>query len=356
MNVNTGKAERIGQIFYVAGKNRNPAERFIAGDIGTMVKLKSTHTGDSLADKARLVRFAEIDFPLPVLENAIIPKVKGEEDKVASSLNQLHAEDPSFTLTHEAELGQMVLKGQGDLHLLNILAKMKERFHIEAELVEPKVPYRETIRGHAEAEGKHKKQSGGRGQYGVVMMKLDPKPRGGGYEFVDAIVGGAIPGKFVPAVDKGIQDTLGRGVIAGYPVVDVRVTIFDGKYHDVDSSEMAFKIAGRSGFREAFKKCKPIILEPICELIVKVPEEFMGDVMGDLSSRRGKIQGMEGEGRYQVIRAKVPQKELYRYSTALRSMTQGRGYSTQQFSHYEDMPLELQQKLVADHVEEKEEE
>lgn len=356
MNVNTGKAERIGQIFYITGKNRVAAERFVAGDIGAMVKLKSTHTGDSLADKSRLVRFPEIEFPLPVLENAIVPKIKGEEDKIASALHQLHAEDPSFSLVQDAELAQMVLKGQGDLHLLNLLAKMNERFHVEADLIEPKVPYRETIRGRAEAEGKHKKQSGGRGQFGVVWMKLAPKPRGEGYEFIDEIVGGAIPGKFVPAVDKGIQETLGRGVIAGYPVVDVQVTIFDGKYHDVDSSELAFKIAGRLGFRDAFKRCKPIILEPICDLTVKVPEEYMGDVMGDLSSRRGKIQGMEGEGRYQIIKAKVPQKELYRYSTALRSMTQGRGYSVQSFSHYEDIPAEIQQKLVADYVEEKEEE
>jgi elongation factor G len=355
-NSTMGKSEKVGQIFYICGKNRISAEKFIAGDLGAMVKLKSTRTGDTLCDKNRMVQFSEIKFPAPVLENAIVPKTKGDEDKIASGLNLLHAEDPSFTLFQDAELAQMVLRGQGDLHLLNILARLQERYHVDAELIEPKVPYRETIRGAADAEGKHKKQSGGRGQFGVVFLKLEPKPRGQGYEFVDAIVGGAIPGKFVPAVDKGIQDTIGRGVIAGYPVVDVKVTAFDGKYHDVDSSEMAFKIAGRLGFREAFKKCKPIILEPIFELVVKVPEEFMGDVMGDLSSRRGKIQGMEGEGRYQVIRARVPQKELYRYSTALRSMTQGRGMAVQQFDHYEEVPPEVQQKLVAEYVEEKEEE
>ncbi len=356
VNTTNGKPEKVGQMFYFTGKNRAPAEKLVAGDIGAMVKLKSTHTGDTLCDKSRSVQFPSIDFPAPVLENAIVPKNKGDEDKVAAALHALQAEDPSFALLHDGALGQMVLRGQGDLHMMNILSKMHERHHVDADLIEPKVPYRETIRGAAEAEGKHKKQSGGRGQYGFVILKLDPKPRGEGYEFVDAIVGGAIPGKFVPAVDKGIQDTLGRGVIAGYPVVDVRVTLFDGKYHDVDSSEMAFKIAGRLGFREAFRKCKPIILEPICDLTVKVPEEFMGDVMGDLSSRRGKIQGMEGEGRYQIIRAKVPQKELYRYSTALRSMTQGRGMATQAFSHYEDVPPDVQQKLVAEHVEEKEEE
>jgi elongation factor G len=356
LNPNQGKSEKVGQIFYIAGKNRLPAEQFVAGDIGAMVKLKTTRTGDTLCDPKRPIMFAEISFPEPVLETAVIPKNKGDEDKIASGLNALRAEDPSFTLYQDAELGQMVLKGQGDLHLNNILAKLKERTNVDVDMVEPKVPYRETIRGSADAEGKHKKQSGGRGQFGVVLLKLEPKPRGEGYEFVDAIVGGAIPGKFIPAVDKGIQDTTPRGVIAGYPVVDVRVTAYDGKYHDVDSSEMAFKIAGRLGFRAAFKKAKPVILEPIFDLIVKVPEEYMGDVMGDLSSRRGKILGMENEGRYQVIRAKVPQKELYRYATALRSMTQGRGMATQNFSHYEEVPPEIQQKLVAEYVEEKEEE
>ncbi len=356
LNPNQSKSEKVGQIFHINGKSRIPAEQFVVGDIGAMVKLKTTRTGDTLCDAKRPVVFPDIAFPEPVLETAIIPKNKGDDDKIASGLHALRAEDPSFTLFQDAELGQMVLKGQGDLHLNNILSRLKERTNVDADMVEPKVPYRETIRGSADAEGKHKKQSGGRGQYGLVWLKLEPKPRGEGYEFVDAIVGGAIPGKFVPAVDKGIQDTTPRGVIAGYPVVDVRVTAFDGKYHDVDSSEMAFKIAGRLGFRAAFKKARPVILEPIYDLVVKVPEEYMGDVMGDLSSRRGKILGMETEGRYQIIRAKVPQKELYRYATALRSMSQGRGMATQNFSHYEEVPPEIQQKLVADFVEEKEEE
>jgi elongation factor G len=356
LNPNVNKSEKVGQIFHISGKNRIPAEQFIAGEIGAMVKLKTTRTGDTLCDSKRPVVFPDIAFPEPVLETAVVPKTKGDDDKVASGLNALRAEDPSFTLVNDPELGQMVLKGQGDLHLNNLLAKLKERFGVEADMIEPKVPYRETIRGTAEAEGKHKKQSGGRGQFGVVLLRLEPKPRGEGYEFMDAIVGGAIPGKFIPAVDKGVVDALGKGVVAGYPVVDVKVTAFDGKYHDVDSSELAFKIAGRAGFKAAFKKCRPVILEPIYDLVVKVPEEYMGDVMGDLSSRRGKISGMEREGRFQVIRAKVPQKELYRYATALRSMTQGRGMATQAFSHYEEVPPEIQQKLVAEYVEEKEEE
>ncbi len=355
LNVSVNKSEKIGQIFFVNGKNRIPAEHIVAGDIGTMVKLRTTKTGDTLCDKSRPVQFPNIKFPEPVLETAVVPKIKGEDDKVASGLHALHAEDPSFALVHDPELGQMVLKGQGDLHLNNLLAKLQERNGIAADMVEPRIPYRETIRGSADAEGKHKKQSGGRGQYGLVWLKLESRPRGEGYEFVDAIVGGAIPNKFIPAVDKGIQETMIRGVVAGYPVVDFRVTIYDGKYHDVDSSEMAFKIAGRLGFKNAFKKCKPILLEPIYDVVVKVPEEYMGDVMGDLSGRRGKIQGMEGEGRYQIIKAKVPQKELYRYATALRSMTQGRGMATQAYSHYEEVPPEIQQKIIAEYVEEQEE-
>lgn len=355
LNTHTGQMEKIGQLFHVDGKAREATTKLVAGDLGAMVKLKATHTGDTLSDKAKAYKLPRIEFPLPVLEMAVVPKTKGEEDKVASGLHQLHVEDPSFQVEQIPEIGQLILRGHGDLQLSALLSRLRDRFHVEAELVEPRVAYRETIRGTAEAEGKHKKQSGGRGQYGVCNLRMEAKPRGEGYEFVDAIVGGAIPGKFIPAIDKGIQETMIRGVIAGYPVVDVKVTVFDGKYHDVDSSELAFKIAGRNGFKEAFKKCKPLLLEPIYDLIVRVPEEFMGDVMGDLSGRRGKIQGMEGEGRYQVIKAKVPQKELYRYSTTLRSMTQGRGMHSQAFSHYEILPPELQEKIVAEYVEEQEE-
>ncbi len=355
LNTHSGQIEKIGQLFHVDGKMREPATKLVAGDLGAMVKLKATHTGDTLSDKAKGYRLPRIVFPPPVLEMAVVPKTKGEEDKVATGLNQLHIEDPSFQVEQMPELGQMVLRGYGDLQLSNILSHLKDRFHVDAELVEPKVPYRETIRGSADAEGKHKKQSGGRGQFGVCNLKLEAKPRGGGYEFVDAIVGGAIPGKYIPAIDKGIQETMIRGVIAGYPVVDVKVTVFDGKYHDVDSSELAFKIAGRQGFKAAFKKCKPLLLEPVFDVVVRVPEEFMGDVMGDLSSRRGKIQGMEGEGRYQVIKARVPQKELYRYSTSLRSMTQGRGMHSQAFADYEIVPPEIQDKIIAEFVEEQEE-
>jgi elongation factor G len=355
-NSTLNRSEKIGQIFHVNGKDREATDKLIAGDIGTMVKLKETRTGDTLCDKNRQIVLPKIAFPGPVLDTALIAVTKGDEDKIATGLHALHAEDPSFEIVLDAELGQLLLKGQGDLHFNNLLTKLKDRYHVDVEMVEPKVPFRETIRASAEAEGKHKKQSGGRGQFGVVYLKLEKQPRGQGYEFVNGIVGGAIPGRFVPAVDKGIQETLIRGVVAGYPVVDVKVTLYDGKFHDVDSSELAFKIAGRLGFKAAFIKCKPLLLEPIYNLTVKVPEDYMGDVMGDLSSRRGKIQGMEGEGRYQVIKAQVPQKELYRYATSLRSMTQGRGMAAQAFDHYEEVPAEIQEKIIAAYVEEKEEE
>ncbi len=354
-NPNTNSSEKIGQIFWMSGKKRTQADKLVAGEIGATVKLKNTRTGDTLCDPRNPFQFPAIEFPAPVLETGIVPKAKGDEEKISGGMHALKAEDPSFTLTMDAELSQIVLAGQGDLHLTILVDKLKEKSGVEVDFVEPKIPYRETIRGSAEAEGKHKKQSGGRGQFGVTFVKLEPQPRGEGYEFVNQITGGAIPTKFIPAVDKGIKETLLRGVIAGYPVVDVKVSLYDGKFHDVDSSELAFKIAGSLAFRSAFKKCKPIMLEPIYDLEVRVPEEFMGDIMGDLSSRRGKIQGMDAEGRMQVIRAKIPLKELYRYSTALRSMTQGRGIHTQSFSHYEEVPPDIQQKLVAAHTEEKEE-
>lgn len=355
-NPNTNSTEKIGQIFWMNSKSRTQADKLVAGEIGATVKLKNTRTGDTLCDPRDPFRFPPIEFPDPVLETGIVPKAKGDEEKISAGMHSLQAEDSSFALRMDAELGQIVLAGQGDLHLTILVDKLKQKSGVEVDLVEPKIPYRETIRAAADAEGKHKKQTGGRGQFGIVYVKLEPMSRGEGYEFVNKIVGGAIPSKFIPAVDKGIQDALHRGVVAGYPVVDVKVTLYDGKFHEVDSSEMAFKIAGSLGFRNAFKKCKPVLLEPIYDLEVRVPEEYMGDIMGDLSSRRGKIQGMDSEGRMQVIRAKIPLKELYRYSTAVRSMTQGRGIGRHSFSHYEELPPDIQQKLVASYTEEKEEE
>jgi elongation factor G len=293
-------------------------------------------------------------FPEPIIRAAVRAKESGEEEKISSGLNTLHKADPTFTFEHDTELSQLLISGQGDAHLEIVSKRLKDRFGVEVELVEPKIPYRETIKSSAEAEGKHKKQSGGRGQFGVAFIKLEPQPRGEGYEFVDAIVGGAIPRQFIPAVDKGIHEQLTKGVIAGYPVVDVKATVFDGKFHSVDSDEFSFKMAGSAGFKEAFAKCKQAILEPIYDLEVKVPQENMGDVMGDISSRRGKVSSMDADGKWQIIKAKVPLSELYKYANTLRSVTSGRGIFRRKFSHYEEVPGDIQAKLVEKYKEEKE--
>lgn len=339
--------EKIGQIYLMNGKNRKEIGTLNAGDIAATVKLRDTHTGNTLCDKRDPVELAGIEFPDPVIRVAIEPKTKGDEDKLSVGLHSLHEQDPTFVSAYDPELRQTIISGQGEVHLDIVVKRLKDRFGVEVNLTEPRIPYRETIRGRSEAQGKYKKQSGGRGQYGDCWLKLEPLPRGAGFEFEDAIVGGVIPGKYVPAVEKGVREALEEGVIAGYQVTDLKVTVFDGSYHDVDSSEMAFKIAGSMGFKKAFQEAKPVLLEPIYEIEVIVPEEFMGDVMGDLSSRRGKISGMEAEGPFQVIKAKVPLAEIHRYSTALRSLTQGRGNHRRKFSHYEDVPHEVTQKLVA---------
>jgi elongation factor G len=356
INTTNGSSERIGQIFVLNGKNKTTADEMFAGDIGAVVKLKNTHTSNTLAKKGAEIEFPKIDFPDPRIRTAIQPKAKGDEEKISTGLHVLHEEDPTFIYKQDSELKQTIVSGLGELHLAIILSRLKKKFGVEVEEEEPKIPFRETIRKKAEAQGKYKKQSGGRGQYGDCHLRIEPMKRGEKFEFVDAIVGGVIPGKFVPAVEKGVVDTMERGVIAGYPVVDVRVTVFDGSYHNVDSSEMAFKMAASMGFKKAFSDAKPVLLEPIMEVEIRVPEDYMGDVMGDISSRRGKIVGMEAEGRFQVIKATVPLVELYRYSTSLRSMTQGRGIHTRMFSHYEDVPSDYAEKIIEKAKKEKEEE
>lgn len=345
-NTTSGQSEKIGQMFHMCGKNRNQTDPLINGDMGAVVKLKNTHTGDTLATNQHKVLLEGINFPDPNIRTAVVPKSKGDEEKISTGLQSIHESDPSFIHTYDPELQQTILAGQGELHLDVIMARLKEKFGVEVEREDPRIPYRETIKAMSEAEGKHKKQSGGRGQFGVVNLKLEPLPRGEKFEFVDAIFGGAIPSKYIPAVEKGLKERMEKGVIAGYPVVDIKVTLYDGKFHDVDSSEMAFKIAASLGLANAMVKSKPAILEPIYDLEVKVPEEYMGDVMGDISSRRGKIQGMDSAGKSQIIRAKVPLAELNKYSTSLRSMTGGRGMHRQKFSHYEEVPGDIQQKLV----------
>ncbi len=349
VNTSDDGTEKINQIYFVVGHQRNATDHVVAGDFGALVKLRGTNTGNTLASSKRLVICDPPKFPDPIIRAAVVSKSKGDEDKIVTGLQTLHAADPTFVVSFDPELSQTIVSGQGEAHLSVIINRLKERFGVEAELIEPKIPYRETIKSKAEAEGRHKKQSGGRGQFGIAWIRVEPKTRGEGYEFVNEIVGGVIPRQFIPAVDKGINETLRRGVIAGYPVVDVRATVFDGKHHPVDSDEFSFKMAGSIGFRKAFKKCKKVILEPVYDVEVKVPQENMGDVMGDISGRRGKVQNMDSEGRWQVIKAKIPLAELYKYANTLRSLTSGRGLYRRKFSHYEEVPGDIQAKFVEEY-------
>jgi elongation factor G len=347
-NEANGKPERLSQLFIMNGKDRKEATKLVAGDIGAVVKLKDTHTNNTLCGKNLAVVFPPIVFPDPVFHAAIVPKAKGDEDRIATGLHSLHQEDPTFMFHVDGELHQTIISGQGELHLAIFTKRLKQRYNVEVDLVEPKVPYRETIKGIIkDAEYKHKKQTGGHGQYGHVHLRLEPLKRGQGFEFIDEIVGGVVPGKYIPAVEKGIIESMKEGPLAGYPVVDLRVALHYGSYHDVDSSEMAFKVAASQAFKKGFLDAKPVLLEPIYNIEVKVPEDTMGDVMGDISSRRGKIGGMEGVGHYQVIRAQVPASELHKYATILRSKTGGRGVFSSSMSHYEEVPREVAEKVIA---------
>ena len=347
MNQSNGKGERLAQLYTMNGKDRKEVGKLMAGDIGAVVKLKDTHTNNTLSTKAFPVAYAPIEFPEPVFHAGIIPKAKGDEDRISTGLHSLHQEDPTFLFRVDPELHQTIISGQGELHLNIVVKRLKQKFNVDVDLVEPRVAYRETIKATVkDAEYKHKKQTGGHGQYGHVHLRLEPLKRGQGFEFVDEIVGGVVPGKFIPAVEKGVVETMKDGVLAGYPVVDVRVAIHYGSYHDVDSSEMAFKIAGSQAFKKGFLEAKPILLEPIDNIEVKVPEDAMGDVMGDISGRRGKILGMDSVGHYQVIRAQVPAAELHTYATILRSKTGGRGVFKASMSHYEEVPREQAEKII----------
>ena len=356
INQNNGKTERLSQLSVLNGHTRTDVSKISAGDLGAVVKLKDTHTNNTLTSKNLSVLVNKIVFPEQVINSAIIPKAKGDEDKIATGLHTLHEEDPSFSVKFDPEISQTIISGQGELQLALAVKRLKERYNVEVDIVEPKVPYRETIKGRADdVEYKHKKQSGGRGQYGHVHCKFEPLPRGKGFEFVNAIVGGVVPGRFIPAIEKGIVDTMQKGVISGNQVVDVKVTLFDGTFHPVDSDEMSFKLAASQCFRKGFQESKPILLEPIYTVEVTVPEEFMGDVMGDISSRRGKILGMDSDGHFQVIKAQVPLAELYKYSSTLRSLTSGRGMYKRDFSHYEEVPKEVEQKIIDEYNKSREE-
>jgi elongation factor G len=347
-NISNGKSERLGQIFVMNGRERRDVARLVAGDIGAVVKLKDTHTNNTLSSKAFAVTYTPIQFPEPVIRMAIAAKSKGDEDKIGTGLHHLHEEDPTFLVLVDGELSQTLIAGQGELHLLIVTKRLKEKYGVEVDLKEPKIPYKEAIKARVdEVEYKHKKQTGGRGQFAHVYLKLEPLPRGTGFQFEDEIVGGVVPGRFVPAVEKGVIETMTRGVLAGYQIIDVKVTIFDGSYHAVDSDEHSFKIAGTMAFKKGFLEARPVLLEPINEIEVIVPDEYMGDVMGDISGRRGKISGMESEGHFQKIKALVPMSEIHKYSTILRSMTQGRGVYRTKFNHYEELPRELAEKVIA---------
>ncbi|MBM4157712.1 MAG: elongation factor G [Ignavibacteria bacterium] len=357
LNNSNGKTERLSQIYTMNGKDRKDMNEAICGDIATVVKLKDTHTNDTLSPKSFPVVIKRIGYPEPNMSLAIIPKRKGEEDKIANSLHSLHEEDPTFVVKYDPEISQTIISGQGEIHLNTILNRMKYKFNIEVDVTEPKIPYRETIKSSADnVEYKHKKQTGGRGQYGHVVIKIEPLPRGQGFEFVDAIVGGVIPNRFIPAVEKGIVETMNSGVLIGCKVVDVKTTLFFGSFHTVDSDELSFKLAATQAFKKGFKDANPVILEPIYNVDIAFPEEFMGAVSGDVSSRGGKILGMESEGRHQVIKCQMPLSEMSGYSSRLRSLTQGRGTYSRLFSHYEEVPKEIENKIIADYEKKKAEE
>jgi elongation factor G len=335
---NRGRTERIGRLLQMHASDRSEIKEVHAGDIAAAVGLKDVTTGDTLSDLNKVIILEKMDFPEPVISVAVEPKTKVDQEKMGLALQRLAKEDPSFRVHTDAESGQTIIEGMGELHLEIIVDRMKREFKVDANVGKPQVAYRETLRSTVESEGKFIRQTGGRGQYGHVWLKFEPLPQGKGYEFVNGIVGGSVPREYIPAVDKGIQEAVQTGVIAGYPIVDVKVTIFDGSYHDVDSNEMAFKIAGSIGFKEGFRKAKPVLLEPIMKVEVVVPEDYYGDIVGDLSRRRGQIVGTEDSPSGKVVTAEVPLAEMFQYSTSMRSMSQGRANYTMEFAKYQEVP------------------
>jgi elongation factor G len=335
---NRSRTERIGRLLQMHASDRSEIKEVRAGDIAAAVGLKDVTTGDTLSDLNKVIILEKMDFPEPVISVAVEPKTKVDQEKMGLALQRLAKEDPSFRVHTDAESGQTIIEGMGELHLEIIVDRMKREFKVDANVGKPQVAYRETLRSTVESEGKFIRQTGGRGQYGHVWLKLEPLPQGKGYEFVNGIVGGTVPREYIPAVDKGIQEAVQTGVIAGYPIVDVKVTIFDGSYHDVDSNEMAFKIAGSIGFKEGFRKAKPVLLEPIMRVEVVVPEDYYGDIVGDLSRRRGQIVGTEDSPSGKVVTAEVPLAEMFQYSTSMRSMSQGRANYTMEFAKYQEVP------------------
>ena len=346
LNSTKNKKERVGRLLKMHSNKREDIKEIYAGEICAFVGLKDTLTGDTLCSDKEPIILERMEFPEPVISIAVEPKTKADQEKMSIALSKLAEEDPSFKVKSDEETGQTIISGMGELHLEIIVDRMKREFKVEAEVGQPQVAFRETIRGSVTQECKYAKQSGGRGQYGHVFIKLEPKEQGSGYEFINDISGGVIPKEYIPAVDKGIQEAMQNGVIAGYPVVDCRVTLYDGSYHDVDSSEMAFKIAGSMAFKDAFKKASPVLLEPITKVEVEIPEEYMGDVIGDLNRRRGQINSMDDRMGIKIVKAFVPLSEMFGYSTDLRSATQGRGSYSMEFDHYGEVPTNVSKLII----------
>lgn len=340
--------ERIGNIFFLEGKIQKPVAQLIPGDIAAIAKLKETATGDTLCAEKTPIVYPRVEPPRAIISFAVEPKTRGDEDKLVSSIHRLTDEDPTLTFHRDDQTREMILSGLGQVHIEVIVEKMKRKFGLEVNLKTPKVPYKETIKGKTTIQGRYKKQSGGRGQFGDTWLEIEPLPRGSGFEFADRIVGGVVPQQYRPAVEKGIVEAMTEGVLAGYPVVDIRVSLVDGSYHTVDSSEMAFKIAGSLGFKKGVLECQPTLLEPIVNMNIEIPDEYMGDVIGDLNSRRGKVLGMDTLGHHQIIKGQVPLAEILKYAPDLRSMTSGRGTFTYEHSHYEEIPSYIADKIIAE--------
>jgi len=353
-NVTTKTKERFGQLYLLFGKEQRTVDSLFAGQIGAVAKLKDTHTNDSLGEENFLVEFPKIEFPTPSISQSVKPKTKQDEERISGALQKLSTEDPTFKVERDPQTKELIISGVGELHLNVICQRMKRRFGAEVELGRPKIPYKETITKSVKVQGKYKRQTGGRGQYGDVWIEVEPLERGKFFEFVDKIVGGKIPRNFIPSVEKGIRKAMEEGFLAGYPIVDIRVTLYDGSYHPVDSSDIAFQIAGSMALKKAVEQAGPILLEPIMDVEVIIPEEFMGQVTGDINSRRGRVLGMEARGKNQLIKAQVPLAEMYRYATDLRSITGGRGSYSMKFSHYEPVPPQIAQQIIEEYKRRKE--
>ncbi|MBI1847258.1 MAG: elongation factor G [Candidatus Rokubacteria bacterium] len=355
INVSRGGAkERMGHVSWLQGKTQKTVDALGPGEIGVVPKLKDTQTGDTLSDEAQPFELPRITFPEPAINFAIQPKTRGDEDKISNALARLAEEDPTVHYHFDPETKQLLVSGVGNMHVEMVVERMKRKYNVDVLLLPPRIPYKETVKGRAEGQGKYKKQTGGRGQYGDTWLRVEPMQRGGGFEFVDDIFGGSVPRNFIPSVEKGVRDCMKRGILAGYPIVDLKVTLYDGSYHDVDSSDMAFQIAASMGLQKVFMEAHPILLEPIMNVEVTCPSENAGDVIGDLNSRRGRIAGMEPAGETAVVRAQAPMAEMLTYEPALRSMTGGRGGYSVEFSHYEEVPAFMADKVVKEAKGEKE--